>query len=401
MTDTPHKFAILLGDGMSDITIPELGNKTPLEYAQTPAMDAIAQAGLVGRAKTVPNGMKPGSDVANMSLMGYDPRTYYSGRAPIEAASMGVDLGPRDVAFRCNLVYLDKGVMADYASGHIESDDAHALIEDVQKELNAKSVRLVPGVSYRHLLIINDYPDGELTCTPPHDISGKAYSDYLPQGAGDHLLREIFDKAQSVLNRSARNAQRTAQGKVPANAIWLWGQGKSVAYPSFRQRFGIDGAVISAVDLVKGIGMLAGLAVCNVPGATGYLDTNYAGKVAAAVDAYRYGDFVYLHIEAPDETSHEGSLEKKIQSIEDFDSKVVAEMVQLQKQMPDLRLIVMPDHATLLSTRTHDATPVPFAVCGPGICKDTVRVYNEQAAAHAPVFGGVDVCEQLITGTFG
>jgi 2,3-bisphosphoglycerate-independent phosphoglycerate mutase len=394
------KYAILVGDGMADFPLPQLDNRTPLEYAKTPNMDAVAKAGRVGLVKTVPDGIAPGSDVANMSLMGYDPAAYYSGRAPIEAASMGIKLKKTDVAFRCNLVTLNCGLMGDYSAGHIETSDAHEIIAALDAELGTSTVKFYPGVSYRHITVIADFPAGKLECTPPHDISGKAYADYLPVGAGQDVVRRLMEEARPVLASSSVNKRREAQGKKPATDIWLWGQGKSVVLPTMKERFSITGSVISAVDLVRGIGVLAGLNVRIVEGATGYLGTNYAGKVAAAHMALAGEDFVFVHVEAPDETSHEGSLEKKIQAIEEFDKNIVGEVLKMRGEFKDLRLMVLPDHATPIPLKTHHAAPVPFAVCGDGVDKDGSVFYCEKSAQGKFMYTGVTLFETFIKGKF-
>lgn len=394
------KYIILVGDGMADFPIPELDNRTPLEYARTPNMDAVAKAGRVGLVKTVPDGIPPGSDVANMSLMGYDPVKYYSGRAPIEAASMGIALDKTDVAFRCNLVTLKCGLMEDYSSGHIETPDAHEIIAALQKELGAPAVTFHPGVSYRHLTVISNFPGGKLDCTPPHDISGKAYGEHLPSGCGQDIVRRLMEDARPVLASSSVNKRREAQGKKPATDIWLWGQGKAVVLPTMKERFAISGSVVSAVDLVRGIGVLAGLNVRIVPGATGYLGTNYAGKVAAARAALAKEDFVFVHVEAPDETSHEGDRNKKLQAIEEFDKNVVGEVLNFRQAFPDLRIMVLPDHATPLLLKTHHAAPVPFAVCGEGVDKDGSISYCEKSAEGKKMYTGVTLFETFIKGKF-
>jgi 2,3-bisphosphoglycerate-independent phosphoglycerate mutase len=394
------KYAILVGDGMADFSLPELDNRTPLEYAATPNMDAVAKAGRVGLVKTIPEGLTPGSDVANMSLLGYDAAQYYSGRAPIEAASMGIRLGPGEVAFRCNLVTLNEGIMADYSAGHIETADAHIVIAALQSALQSPTVRFYPGVSYRHLVVLSRFPDGRLDCTPPHDISGRPIDGYLPKGEGEIQVREMMDRASAVLASCDINKQRVAAGKKPVTDIWLWGQGKALALPSMHARFGITGSVVSAVDLVRGIGVLAGLNVRIVPGATGYLGTNYAGKTAAARDALAHEDFVFVHIEAPDETSHEGALEKKIQAIEEFDKNIVGEVLRFRAEFPDLRIMVLPDHATPIPLKTHHAGPVPFTVCGSNVAPDTSVSYCEKAAIGKKTYTGVTLFETFIKGKF-
>ncbi|MBD3392355.1 MAG: cofactor-independent phosphoglycerate mutase [Chitinivibrionales bacterium] len=393
------KYAILVGDGMADAPIDAIGGLTPLEHASTPHMDSIAARGRVGLVKTVPDGMAPGSDVANMSLLGYNPAQYYSGRAPIEAASMGIRLAETDTAFRCNLVHIEAGRMVDYSAGHIETKDAHRLIKDLQ-QLNTDARRFYPGVSYRHLLVLRDFPQGGLALSPPHDISGKPVAGYVPTGPGDTILADLSAEAHEILAGAGTNRARAAAGKTTATDIWLWGHGKAVSLPTLGERFGLRGSVISAVDLVRGLGKLAGLTVRIVEGATGYLGTNYAGKVAAARAALDAEDFVYLHVEAPDETSHEGSLEKKLQAIEEFDRHVVGEMLKLQDTHNDMRVLVLPDHGTWLSLKTHHRAPVPFAVAGAGIRPDGGRVYCERAAADKPLYEGVSLFETFVNGTF-
>lgn len=398
---SPHmKYALCVGDGMADFPVPELNGLTPLEYAKTPGMDSIAASGHVGRVRTVPDGLPPGSDVANMSLMGYDARRYYQGRAPIEAASMGINLKPNETAFRCNLVTLQNGKMADYSAGHIETGIARELIGQLQDKLGNDRTRFYPGVSYRHLLVIADAPEGKLDCVPPHDISGKPWQDYLPHGAGDSELLSIMNKAREVLAASETNGRLIDKGEFPATDIWLWGQGRAVRFPSMMNRHGITGSVISAVDLVQGLGVLAGLTVRKVAGATGYLGTNYAGKIEAAHTALVEQDFVFIHVEAPDETSHEGSLQKKIQAIEEFDKNIVIEILKLKREFNDMRILVLPDHATPVSLKTHHAMPVPFAVVGPGVGRGDTVLYSEKAAASKPVISAVSLFDAFINGTF-
>jgi 2,3-bisphosphoglycerate-independent phosphoglycerate mutase len=394
------KYAICVGDGMADFPVAELNGTTPLEYAKTPAMDEIAALGYVGRVQTVPDGLPPGSDVANMSLLGYDAKRYYQGRAPIEAASMGIALKPNETAFRCNLVTLQNGKMADYSAGHIETGVARELLEQLQEKLGNERMRFYPGVSYRHLLVIADAPVGKLDCTPPHDISGKPWQEYVPRGAGSNELLSIMDKARTILETAGANQRLIDQGKQAATDIWLWGQGRAIELPSMMERFGLTGSVISAVDLVQGLGVLAGLTVRKVAGATGYLGTNYAGKVEAAHKALREQDFVFIHIEAPDETSHEGSLYKKIQAIEEFDHNIVAEILNLRKEFKDLRILVLPDHATPVSLKTHHAMPVPFAVCGPAVGHGSAAFYSEKTAADKPLITAVSLFETFINGVF-
>ncbi len=387
------KYLILVGDGMADDPQSALGGKTPLEAAATPNMDQVAARGRVGRLLTIPPGLPPGSDVANLSLMGYDAVENYQGRGPIEAASIGVALDPDDTAFRCNLVTLADGLMADYSAGHITTEESRPILLELQDALGTDRVRFVPGVSYRHLTIIRDFPAG-LDCTPPHDISGQPWAPYLPKGSGQDVILDLMERARPVLAESEINRKR----KTPATDIWPWGQGRAMKLRTLGQRFGLTGSVISAVDLVRGLGVLAGLKVRLVPGATGYLGTNYAGKIAAAKEALAAEDFVYLHVEAPDETSHEGDLRKKMQAIEEFDRNIVGKMLAWAENVPDVRILVTPDHATKLLTKTHAADPIPFTLCGPGVSRDGGSVYSEHAAEKAPVDQPVEWFERFIRG---
>lgn len=358
------KYIILVGDGMGDYPLAELGGRTPLEAARTPNMDRLLRKGRLGTLKTVPQSMEPGSDVANMSLLGYDPLRYHTGRAPLEAASMRVRLKPDEVAFRCNLVTIDEdgsGIsrMGDYSAGHITTPEAHELIASLQDAVSESPLKLYPGVSYRHLLVWSGGPDGIKT-TPPHDISGEPVAQYAKVYASEPVLFSFIEKARAILADHPVNAGRSAGGKRPANAVWLWGQGRAPSMPNLKERFGLSGAMISAVDLLKGLGVYAGLDPVSVPGATGYLDTNYAGKVEAALRALEEGSFVYVHIEAPDEAGHEGSLDKKMEAIEAFDEKVVGPVVSGARNFSDVRLLIVTDHLTPISKRTHVGDPVPF-----------------------------------------
>jgi 2,3-bisphosphoglycerate-independent phosphoglycerate mutase len=360
-------------------------------------MDFLARSGHVGLVTTVPEGFPPGSDVANLSLLGYDPTLYYSGRAPVEAASLGIELASEDTAFRCNLVTIIDGIMVDYSAGHINTDEAAVLISELQKVLGSHDIQFHSGTSYRHILVIKNFPEG-LKCTPPHDITDQTIAAYIPQGQGENQIHEIMSKAHSLLQNVNTVKNRSTNGKNYATDIWLWGQGKSLKLPMICDRFGITGSVISAVDLIRGLGVLAGLRVRLVEGATGYLGTNYSGKVAAALNAFNSEDFVYLHVEAPDETSHEGNLQKKIQAIEEFDKFVVGEMLAYQRQYRELRILVAPDHATPVSTKTHSAEPVPFAVNGPGINSGNCNVYSEKSAKGKTILTGPQLFKHFLKG---
>ncbi|MFA6242166.1 MAG: cofactor-independent phosphoglycerate mutase, partial [Candidatus Hydrogenedentales bacterium] len=343
------KFLVLLGDGMADFPIPELGGRTPLEAAKTPAMDEVARTGICGLFKPIPDDLPPGSDIGNLSVFGYDPHAAFTGRAPFEAAQQGIRLGPEDIAFRCNLVTLKDGVMSSFTSGHISSPEGAEIIASLNAAMSDFPIAFNPGVSYRHIAVIKEGKvSGDalatVECTPPHNISDQAYAPYLPNGPAGEFIRALMARSTEVLKGHPVNEARIAAGKPPATSIWLWGQGRAPRMPSFRERFGIDGAVVSAVDLVKGIGVCAGLEVLKVPGATAYLDTDYEGKVAAALGALERVDFAYLHVEAPDETAHEGRLDLKLQAIEDFDRRVVAPCLEYARDRGDVRILVAPDH---------------------------------------------------------
>lgn len=359
------KVIILLGDGMSDISYSQLDNKSPLQYAATPNMDFMAQHGQVGLAHTVPDGLPPGSDVANLSVFGYDPRSCYTGRSPLEAISMGVELGPADVAFRMNLVTLKAQgssiCMQDFSAGHISTAESRELIERLQSELGNAEIEFHAGVGYRHLMVWRGGKDG-MCATPPHDITGKSILEYLPNGPGADMLINIMNHAQMVLHDHPVNVKRKEQGLQPASSIWLWGHGKTPQIETYKEKFGLSGAVISAVDLIKGIGVCAGLDIINVEGATGYIDTNYLGKAQAALAALENHDFVYVHVEAPDEASHAGIMQHKLQAIEDFDRQVVGTVLEGIKKFDDYVILCMPDHPTPVKLMTHTSDPVPFVI---------------------------------------
>lgn len=362
------KYVVLIGDGMADRPLKSLGYKTCLQTAKTPNMDWLASHGQPGKVSTIPKGLEPGSDVANLSILGYDPLKYYSGRAPIEAEYRGIKLGPKDIAFRCNLVTLgspgsNRETMRDFSAGHISTKEAVALIKEINKKLGSSPIAFYPGMSYRHLMIWKNGKES-MRCTPPHDITGKKTAGYLPNGKGSDVLLSLMERSGEILGKSPVNIKRTAKGLAPANSIWLWGQGRRLSVPSFKKKYGIEGALISAVDLTKGLGICAGFKVINVKGATGYIDTNYAGKANAALRALNKCDFVYLHVEAPDEAGHNGSVKDKINAIEDFDRKVVGTIIEGIKKFGDHRILLMPDHATPIRLMTHTAEPVPFVIYG-------------------------------------
>lgn len=410
------KYIILVGDGMGDWPISELGGKTPLEAAQTPVMDYLAAHGCLRRLRTVPHGFAPGSDVANLSLLGYRPAECYSGRAPLEAASLGVELPPDAVAFRCNLVTLERQGdervrMVDYSAGHIDTATASRLIQMLDLELGNDHCRFYPGVSYRHLLVWRR-DCGGLATEPPHDHSGREVGELWRRYLAVPGLGEVVGKAARLLAAAPENAERAAAGHNPANAIWLWGEGKPPAMRTLREQYGVGGALISAVDLLKGIGVYAGMEIINVEGATGYLDTNYAGKVAAALEALDRHDLVFVHIEAPDEVSHQGDLANKLKAIADFDHRVVGAVLEgLQRRGEDFRLAVTMDHYTPLELRTHADLPVPFLLYDsrlhrrqPGDCRGScwqeppAGAFCEKMAENAPVLTDGRQFMQLVLG---
>lgn len=359
-----RRYVILVGDGMGDYPLPELDGQTPLEAARTPNLDRLASIGRMGLVCTIPEGMEPGSDVANMSLLGYDPLRYHTGRGPLEAASIGITLDPEDVAFRCNLVTVrqDSGgstIMEDYSAGHISTEEAHRLIESLQKAIYSTALSLYPGVSYRHLLVWKG-GRSDLRTTPPHDISGQEVGLYRQCYLQTPELLDFMERAAEILSKHPVNRNRLREGRRPANAVWLWGQGKAPAMPTLKDRFGLSGAMITAVDLLKGLGVYAGLEPVRVPGATGYLDTNYEGKVQAALKALEDRDMVYVHIEAPDETSHEGNLEKKLEAIQAFDERVIGPITTGLGSFDQVRVLIVTDHLTPIKVRTHVSDPVPF-----------------------------------------
>lgn len=366
------KYIVLIGDGMSDRPLVELNNKTCLQVAKTPNMDRLASEGVVGKVKTLPDGLPAGSDVANLSILGYNPKKYYTGRSPLEAASIGVKIGKDDVAYRCNLVTMKKVkkriYLEDYSAGHIPTSEAAKLIREIDKKLGSSTIRFYSGVSYRHLMV---WKKGKyrIDCIPPHDITGKEACDYMPMGDGEEVLWKMIEESRPILEDHPVNKNRRKAGIKEANSIWLWGQGKRPSIPSFMERYSLKGGLISAVDLMKGIGIYAGFKIINVKGATGYLDTNYEGKAKAALRALKTLDLVYIHVASPDEASHNGDIKGKIKAIEDFDSKVLGVLLKgMERSVEDpthrggYRILLLPDHATPIDLKTHSREPVPFVI---------------------------------------
>lgn len=386
------KYAVILGDGMADWPVEELDGKTPLEAAKHPAMDKLSQAGTFGLVKTIPDGMKPGSDTANLAVFGYDPRLFYTGRSPLEAMSLGIDLEQSDVAYRCNLVTLTGGsslaetVMTDYSAGEISTEEAAELIAFLRERIRDEDVLLYPGFSYRHCLVMKHAETGA-ELTPPHDISGQRVAEKLPQGTNAELLMRLMERAFQLLDDHPINRARVKAGKNPANAIWFWGEGRRPQLSPFLSKTGLNGAVISAVDLIQGIGKCAGMEVIKVKGATGTFETNFSGKAQAAIDALSRGiDYVYIHLEAPDECGHHGQLKEKIYSIEQIDEKVLSPVWKyLEASGEDYRILLLPDHPTPLKIRTHSAEPVPFALFRKGDSEKKLVRYCEKDAVQTGV----------------
>jgi 2,3-bisphosphoglycerate-independent phosphoglycerate mutase len=373
---------------MADFPLEELGNKTALEVARTPTMDAVVQNGLFGQFMPIPDGFPPGSDIGNLSVFGFDPSQSFTGRAPLEAVNQGIELGPNQLAFRCNLVTLNDLEMIDFTADHISNGEAATLIDYLNNEMADETLRFHPGVGYRHLMVLTVSAEekiafSELACTPPHDITNQEYRSYFPKGQDAETVIELMERSQKLLSDHPVNQNRIEKGKSPATSIWLWGQGGAPKMETYQERYGVSGAVISAVDLVNGIGRSAGLEVIPVEGATGYVDTNYAGKVEAALLALETKDFVYLHIEAPDEAAHEGDSALKIKAIEDFDEQVVKPCYDYACADGNLRIVIAPDHITSIASRTHASGAVPFALFGPGVEKNGMRAYDETQAAEA------------------
>lgn len=383
------KYIIVLGDGMADEPILELGNRTPLQVANTPAMDYLAKHGKVGMLHTVPTGFHPGSEIANLSVLGYDVAEVFEGRGSLEAASMGISIAPDEMAMRCNLICVEDEKIKNHSAGHISTEESIELINYLQKELGDNRVSFYPGVSYRHLLKIKN-ADKHLLCTPPHDVPGAYFLDkmVLPQTDSAEetadLINSLILHSQELLSQHPINLKRVAEGKDPANSIWPWSPGYKPSMKTMQEVYGIkSGVVISAVDLIRGIGTYAGLTSILVDGATGLYDTNYEGKAQAAIDALKDNDFVFLHVEASDEAGHEGDYKLKVKTIEYLDRRILAPIIAATEQFDEpVAIAVLPDHPTPCAIRTHTANPVPFLIYKPGGDADTVKVYDEDSAKN-------------------
>lgn len=387
------KYVIILGDGMADEPIAQLNGKTPLEVANKPMIDLLSQKGELGLVSTIPEGMSPGSDTANLSVMGYDPKMYYSGRSPLEAISMGIQMKETDISFRCNVVTLseeesfDDKVIIDHSADEITSEEAAELIKVIETHFGNESLRFYPGVSYRHALI---WEGGsmEVDLTPPHNILTKRINQYLPKGVNSDIIYDMMKKSYELLNQHPVNVERRRRGLNPANAIWIWGEGNKPMLPSFKDKYGLKGSMISAVDLLKGIALAANMESIDIDGATGNLHTNYEGKANACIQALDNGqDFVYIHIEAPDECGHRGELDNKVKSIELIDSRIVKPIVDaLESRDDDFRILILPDHPTPIAIRTHTSNPVPYVLYDSRVHANSGLSYTEKCAKQTNIY---------------
>ncbi|MEI7903829.1 MAG: cofactor-independent phosphoglycerate mutase [Candidatus Firestonebacteria bacterium] len=392
------KYLLIITDGLADRPVPELGGKTPLQCARIPNLKRLAKSGIVGTVKNVPQKFEPGSDVAILSVLGYNPVMYYNGRGPLEAASLGIPLGEKETAFRCNLVTVKNRVMVDYSAGHITSAEAKALIKLVDEKLGGKDTKFHPGTGYRHLMISSKFSP-EMKCTPPHDIIGKNIDEYLPKGKGEKVIRQLMEDSALMLEFHEVNRERRMSGKNPASMIWVWGAGKTMKLPKFSEKYNVKGGVISAVDLVKGIAVSAGLEVLEVPGITGYIDTNYANKADYALKFLKKNgnDFCMIHVEATDETGHNGDAPGKVKALEDIDSKIIGPLVSgMESAGEDYRMLVCSDHPTPLQVRTHTSDPVPWLIYSSAEKKENTVIFDEAgAAAGENVALGYTLIEKL------
>jgi 2,3-bisphosphoglycerate-independent phosphoglycerate mutase len=382
------KYAIVIPDGCADERQPALGGRTPLQVAKTPAMDEIARLGVVGRSNNVPAHLPAGSDVANLSLFGYDPNRYFTGRAPLEAAAQGIALGPDDWAIRCNLVTIEGQVMRSFTADHVSTAEATELLKTCQQEIGGEHWEFIPGVSYRNLLLYRGAKQPALftrdtRATPPHDLTDRSVADDFPRGPGSDVLNDLMGSSVGLFSDHPVNAARTAAGKLPATNIWLWGLGKTPSLTPFKELHGKRGKMITAVDLLRGLAALIGWERIEVPGATGYLDTDYAAKGRYAIEALDSTDIICVHVEATDEASHEGRADAKIKALEEIDAKIVAPLHAALKKHGDYRILVSPDHPTPIRTKTHSHGFVPFAICGSGVAADDATTYDEVVAGRS------------------
>jgi len=372
------KYALILPDGCADEPVEELDGQTPLEAARIPNMDSIVAQGRIGMVRTIPDGYTPGSDVATMSVIGYDPGTYYTGRAPLEAVAKHITIEPDMLVFRCNLVTIVDGLMEDFSAGHISQPEAEKIIADLQEALGDDRTTFHAGVGYRHLVTVRDAADIKVECIPPHDIPGQKISKYLPVGKGNMLVRSLMERSQEVLESHEINQIRRDLKENPATSIWLWGQGGKPELPSFYDRFGIHGSAITAVDLIRGLSLSIGWSLIEVEGATGYIDTNYQGKGQAAVKALDEVDIITIHVEAPDEAGHDGDAKEKIKALEQIDEHVVGPVLEKLCSFDNWRVLCLPDHPTPICKKTHTADAVPFCMAGTGVVPDRWGIFTEE-----------------------
>ncbi len=388
------KYVVLIPDGAADHPLKELSSKTPLEVADMPNIKKLASKSFQGLAQTIPEGFTAGSDVANLSILGYDPHKYYSGRGPIEAAFRGIETGDNDTVFRCNLITVKEGKIFDYSASHISTDEAKVLIEKLEKDLGSDIISFFPGMSYRHLTVIKDCSFSGIDMVPPHDAIGMPVEDLFPKEENAKLLIDLTLSSSDILKDHPVNKKREERGLNPANMIWLWGGGRKKQLPSFKDRFGVSGGVISAVDLIKGLAVSMGLEAVNVETATGYFDTDYEGKARASLDILEENDFVYVHVEAPDEAGHTGNIEEKIKALENFDERLVGTMLE-SLDLEQTKILLLPDHATPISLKTHTSEPVPYLIY-PGDQK--ADGYSEEIAGKMStgVVKGYDLMKRFI-----
>ncbi|MGQ3683904.1 MAG: cofactor-independent phosphoglycerate mutase [Candidatus Loosdrechtia sp.] len=392
------KYCIIIPDGMADYPIEKLSGRTPVETARTPYLDFLAQNGQLGVVRTIPSGFSPGSDVANLTLLGYDPGKYYSGRAPLEAASIGIPLNDTDLVFRCNLITAYEDTLEDFCAGHIKTDEAAILISLLKEKLGNDIIQFYSGKGYRHIMVYKGTQHMDVRCFPPHDIMGQSIQKHFPKGKGAEILIDLMENSRMLLSSHEINKVRIDLGENPANMIWLWGQGYRPNMPTFKERFNLSGAVITAVDLIKGIAFYLGWDSIDVPGSTGYYDTNYSGKGLSAIQALEKYDIVLVHIESPDEAGHEGNVHEKVTAIEQIDSKIIGPVLESREKFHGLRIMVLPDHYTPIVKRTHTSEAVPFVIYGSGIGKGIGLPYTEANANASGLYikKGHQLIEHLI-----
>ncbi len=394
------KRAIIVPDGLGDWPIPELGDKTPLEAAEIPHLHELAKRFILGTLRTAPEGMYAGSDVCGLSLMGYDPKKYYTGRAPLEAANLGLILKPGEMAYRCNLVNAEGDVLTDYSADHVTTEEAETLIKEIQKKLGTPEISFHPGKMYRHIMIVRGKAAKKIETAQPHDFQGNPFKNYWPKGEGAELFKELTEKSRDILENHPVNQARLKKGRKKANMIWLWGGGEAPVMEKFEKKFGVRGGVISAVDLLNGLGRYLGWEIISVPGATGYFDTDYRAKGEYAIEAMQRLDLVFIHIEATDEAGHSGLAKEKVKAIEEIDKHIVGPVVDHLSEQKEWRLYVAPDHYTPVAKKTHTAEPVPFIFAGSDAKKASGLPYTEKSAKKAGVHieNGYELMNKLVKG---